>query len=301
MQSFRAGFPDSIIEQYLQTLSPLATGLKPALRPLSGIRVCLFDIYGTLLISGSGDVGSADADQKEHCLRQAFADEGLALHVPEGYPLSSVLYDLIQKEHAHGRSCGRPFPEVNILHVWRQLCEALCEQGALPSVPQEPQRQRLAFRYEMLANPVYPMPDAEALLAWLNQRQILTGIVSNAQFYTPLLLTYFFKKPVEELFPQGLFSWSYCLKRAKPDRALFDTLLALLKKNHDISAHECVYLGNDMLNDVWTAQRCGMRTVLFAGDSRSLRLRSDRDECRGLHPDGIIQKLTDFKAIVKGG
>jgi len=31
-----------------------------------------------------------------------------------------------------------------------------------------------------------------------------------------------------------------------------------------------LYVGNDMLNDIWTATEAGCRTVLFAGDQRSL-------------------------------
>ena len=40
-------------------LSPLPTGVKASGEPLDGIKGVVFDIYGTLLISGSGDVGTA--------------------------------------------------------------------------------------------------------------------------------------------------------------------------------------------------------------------------------------------------
>ena len=55
--------------------------------------------------------------------------------------------------------------------------------------------------------------------------------------------------------------------------------------NIGLRAEDILYVGNDMLNDVWAANRCGFLTALFAGDQRSLRLREDDDQIRGIKPD----------------
>jgi putative hydrolase of the HAD superfamily len=41
-----------------------------------------------------------------------------------------------------------------------------------------------------------------------------------------------------------------------------------------------------------------MKTVLFAGDQRSLRLREDRTEVAGLIPDAIITELRQLPGII---
>ena len=55
--------------------------------------------------------------------------------------------------------------------------------------------------------------------------------------------------------------------------------------------HYILYLGNDMLNDIWAAAQVGFRTALFAGDARSLRLREDREEIGDISPNAVITEL----------
>jgi len=58
-----------------------------------------------------------------------------------------------------------------------------------------------------------------------------------------------------------------------------------------ISAHSVLYIGNDMLNDIYPAKKAGFRTALFAGDARSLRLRENDPKCKDLSADIIITDL----------
>ena len=55
---------------------PIDTGVEPKLGNLNAQAV-IFDIYGTLLISGSGDVGPASAEQSQQALREALSASGL--------------------------------------------------------------------------------------------------------------------------------------------------------------------------------------------------------------------------------
>ena len=57
-------------------------------------------------------------------------------------------------------------------------------------------------------------------------------------------------------------------------------------------------VGNDLLNDIAAAARCGCRTALFAGDTRSLRLRTDNLECARLKPDCVISDLQQLKTVL---
>jgi putative hydrolase of the HAD superfamily len=80
---------------------------------------------------------------------------------------------------------------------------------------------------------------------------------------------------------------------AKPGPGLFARAAEVLA-GRGIRPEQCLYVGNDMLKDVWAAGAAGFRTVLFAGDGRSLRLREGEKRVRGLRPSRIIRRLTEL-------
>jgi putative hydrolase of the HAD superfamily len=164
--------------------------------------------------------------------------------------------------------------------------------------------ERLAAEYECRVNPVWPMPAALQTIDTLRSRGIRLGIVSNAQFYTPLSIEALFGKSLEELgFEKELCVFSYKALRAKPSVKLFQRVAAkptgedgALESQQDWS--KTLYVGNDMLNDIWTASQLGCRTCLFTGDQRSLRLREDDKCCKHLEPDTIVDHLHQITEIV---
>ena len=50
---------DQLIADYLAPMSPLPTSITPGGGLVEKIQCVLFDIYGTLFISGSGDISAA--------------------------------------------------------------------------------------------------------------------------------------------------------------------------------------------------------------------------------------------------
>jgi len=275
------------IREQSRPLDPLPAGVPPDLHPIDGVETVLFDIYGTLLVSGSGEVGTASATDTPEALTQALIAAGYSgdctaagRHGPE------LLKAEIARSHAAARAGGAEFPEVDILQIWEKVIGTLSAMKILEPDDDEPRRMRLAVEYEVLVNPVWPMPGAEETIASLRARGFRLGIVSNAQFYTPLTITALFGKTVEELgFDPSLCVWSCEELRAKPETALFRKLTPR------IDLARSLYVGNDMLNDIWTASQTGCRTILFAGDRRSLRLREQDPRCHALKPDGVIDDL----------
>jgi putative hydrolase of the HAD superfamily len=123
------------------------------------------------------------------------------------------------------------------------------------------------------------MPGAAETIGKLKDSGVVLGIISNAQFFSPLLFNAFFgKDPAEMGFDPRLLIWSFEEAEAKPSARLFEKALARLKVL-GIKADEAVYTGNDIKNDIIPAAAAGFKTVLFAGDRRSLRLR-DMDPLR---------------------
>jgi len=145
------------------------------------------------------------------------------------------------------------------------------------------------------------MPGALTCIRELLQRGFELGIVSNAQFYTPLLFKALWDAdPVGLGFTENLIAYSYLHGRAKPDPELFRIVLDQVRaKGYQVD--ECLYVGNDMLNDVFGAKNVGMRTALFAGDRKSLRLREDNPLCKDLLPDLVVDSLADLPRCIPKG
>jgi putative hydrolase of the HAD superfamily len=145
------------------------------------------------------------------------------------------------------------------------------------------------------------MEGARKTLETLRKRGFRLGLISNAQFYTPLLFEAFFGASPEQLgFDPELLIYSYELGEAKPSPTLFAPALRRLAGLGQ-SAEACLYVGNDMLNDIFAAASSGFKTLLFAGDRRSLRLREENKLCENTRPTGVIRRLADIPDILGRG
>lgn len=292
---------ENIIRRNCPPLAPLPTETPPQLHRLGSVKAVLFDVYGTLFVSGSGDVGTAAATDTAEALTQALVVSGFEGDLEQaGQVGKDMLKAEILEWHKAGHDAGIDFPEVEITKVWKKIIDSLCNTDTLTTAGVELDQIRcLALEYECRVNPVFPMPGSIETIGALKERGLALGIVSNAQFYTPLLFPAFFEQTVEQCgFDPECCIWSFKELKAKPSTALFPKAKKFLKKNHGIELEETVYVGNDMLNDIYCAKQAGCKTVLFAGDQRSLRLRENDERCLAIQPDAVITSLSQLLEII---
>lgn len=279
-------------------MEPIPTERAPRLAPLKGLRAVLFDVYGTLLLSGSGEVGT-QAGPNGAAMVEALSEFGLRLRC-SGDEAVALLFETIRAGHARRRQAeGIKYPELQIADVWRETLDELARRGCIEPAP-EPALDvaRLAVEYEARANPCWPMPGVEACLESLRAKGLLLGIVSNAQFYTPELFPALLGREAETLgFDPALTFYSYRRGAAKPGMVLF-TAAAEALGARGIAPGEVLYVGNDLLNDIRPAARQGFQTALLAADARSLRLREDEPLCRGVEPDVVLTALDQLDRCV---
>ncbi len=282
------------IEALSTPLLPQTTGVTPRLPRLEGIRALVFDIYGTLLISASGDIGLGGDRNETQAFAAALESTGLkpmsSEQIEQGPPL---LKEVIQEQHREQRAKGVEYPEVDIVAVWNQVLERLELNLNAEAL------QRLAVEYECRVNPVWPMPGLAQLLSGLGETDMRMGIVSNAQFCTPLMIQALLGKHPDELgFTPEYCVWSYRLLEAKPSTRLYEQCLRALAEREGIAPREVLYVGNDQLKDIWPASTSGCRTALFAGDARSLRLRENDERCNGVTPDAVLTELSQLGELL---
>jgi len=230
---------------------------------IPGIRAVLFDVYNTMLACAF-DGTRADG--------RAFAEACAAMELaaaPEAAPRSAELLRAgIEDEHRECRARGIAFPEIDIRAVWRGVLARLHAEGLFPRLPDEGGIARLAIEYECRVNPAWPVPGLAELLEDLAGRGIRLGIVSNAQFYTPLALEALLGgSRVRGCFDPALCVWSYRLKEAKPSPRLAGAALDALGTAYGITPGETVVAGNNPEKDILPAAALGCAAVLCTADA----------------------------------
>lgn len=287
----------------LDPLQPIPTGVKSHYQKDGTIKAVIFDIYGTLLISSSGDIDQAEITDKN--LEQALNASGIKPTDGLQNVLDHILKDLqytIRVCHEAARHNKVPYPEIDILSIWKIVLIHARRKGLI-RFDDDADIMLMTCVFEFLSNKVYPMPGLKETISGLKKIRIPLGIVSNAQFYTPVLLNYFLhnnivlKEKVKD-FDKDLTVFSYKFGKGKPDFSLYEELIPSLKWKYGIIPSEVLFIGNDMLKDIWASKKAGFKTVLYAGDKRSLRMREDDDRTKGLQPDYIIDHLEQVLKIV---
>jgi putative hydrolase of the HAD superfamily len=276
----------ALIKKYLHPLAPLPTSLSPRGELRQGIHCILFDIYGTLFISGSGDISlDHQTSPPDEQIKQLLARYAISQSPRR---ILEKLHERIETRHGVLRNRGVDYPEVVIERIWRQVLKI--EDSSII--------KQFAVEFELITNPVAPMPNLGSMLSVCRQKGLLLGIISNAQFYTAFLFKWFLNSQIEDLgFDPGLLFYSYQYEVAKPSPTLFKIAAEKLHLK-GIEPAAVLFVGNDMLKDIYPANAVGFQTALFAGDRRSLRLRTDNSLCVDLKPQLVLTDLGQLSQYV---
>lgn len=281
-------------------MEPVSAGEKPVLQNLKGIAYVIFDFYGTLFISGVGDIGIDDGKRDTDVLLEALHSCGFSADhnaAERGYQLYETE---VQREQERLKRSGIAFPEPVIESVWLNVLGSMKKKGILSGELSIETARLFSVEFEVRMNPVWPMPGLKQALHDIHSKGINLGIISNSQFYTPIAFESLVGETLENLgFTQDLLHWSYKEKRKKPSLEFYKLFLNRLSSKYTHSTPESVlFIGNDMLKDIWPAATLGMKTALFAGDNRSLKWRKNEARCRDLKPDLVITELSQISGCL---
>jgi putative hydrolase of the HAD superfamily len=237
---------------------------------MSDAKVIFWDVYGTLVAARRGDLDSLLERAGE--LRTAFERtiQNFGLNAPP-----ARLHDLfvrgIQAEREARAAEGVAYPEVRIDEIWFKLLEKFHpERPVTISLARE-----VALFFERQANPKQFHTRAFDVLTTLKKRGFRQGIISNAQFYTPIELSELLReeskgaiRTYESIFDPPLVLFSYELGVAKPNPTAFHRAVEVLTRDN-IMPDDCVFVGNLLTNDIAPAHHIGFRTVLYSPEAVS--------------------------------
>jgi putative hydrolase of the HAD superfamily len=230
----------------LKELRPIETDLAPKYNRDTDIKAVVFDIYGTLLVSSSGDIDQAVIS--ENHLKVALDASNISIIDKRNNALEHILHDFeytIKICHNEARKNNVPYPEIDILSIW-EIVLLHARRKKLIQFNGDANIMLMTCIFEFLSNKVYPMPAMQQTILELYKREYPLGIVSNAQFYTPVVMNYFLNKTVglnEDIlhFDPELTVYSYRLGIGKPDTGLFRDLVPILKSKYKISARASAF------------------------------------------------------------
>lgn len=261
------------------------SGLKPRLKNINGIKAILIDIYGTFITSPVDGLLSLGEDR---AFRKTIKEFGLNVNHKK---LKELYYDGITKEQEKKAKEGIRHPEVLIENVWADILKSINAKGV--------NKFKIAYFFDWNSDRNKLYPGAFETLKSLKQEGIRLGIVSNAQFYTTINLTLILRKASggkiknwKEFFDPRLCAFSHKQGFSKPNKRIFAKHKKIFKPS------EMVMIGNDLMKDIGTAKKVGLKTVLFAGDGKSLRLRKRDPLVKGLKPDAVITNWKQLLTVV---
>jgi putative hydrolase of the HAD superfamily len=271
---------EELIRRYSKPLATVPTTCTRKEKPGFRARAVLFDIYGTLFISKAGDIGVAKQEAEKSMKEIAALFHRYGVKEAARLVLEKF-FDEIKDEKERLRKGGVEYPEVVIEGIWKKVLK----------IDDSEEVRHLAIEYELIVNPVYPMPNLKEMLSGCRKKHVLMGIISNAQFYTPSLFSALLDGTLGNLgFKNELLFFSYRLGYGKPSIDLFETAARELERE-GVLREQALYVGNDMRKDICPAKEAGFQTALFAGDARSLNLRENDAECKDVVPDIVITDL----------
>lgn len=282
-------------------MQPEETQTEPRLKELEGIRGIIYDFYGTLFISGVGDIGVDDAHPDSQLFLNALKNSGIQITDKRAGTAGYKIYnEIVRQEIEKMKTEENPFPEPDIRMVWEQVLDRMLKEELIQIPLKSYPSEQVSVEFEARMNAVWPMPEALETIGYFKEKRLLQGIISNSQFYTPVAFEALAGKTLEELgFHPDLLHWSYEEGMKKPGLPFYKRFLIKLDKvNPAIQPGEILYIGNDMLKDVYPAVVTGFKTALFAGDRRSLKWREDDPRCANIEPDLVITSFLQLKKCI---
>jgi FMN phosphatase YigB (HAD superfamily) len=264
---FRFIDPERILAPFLRpgAFHFLLSAPAPIGRRPDRFRAVIFDVYGTLLIAPPGSVRPDPA--VDDVLRQIITRFG---HTPPPSP-TTALTEAVARHHQAARV---DHPEVDLRVLWREVL----------NLPPDHDATALIIATEDARLPTRLMPGAQEAVSHLAAAGVPLGLLSNAQCHTLHSLG-----GIADLFDAGLTVLSYQHGIAKPSPELFAVLTKRLAAP-GIAPKDCLFIGNDPLQDIAPAAAAGYQTALFAGHPDSFR-------AGDATPDFILRTWAELRDI----
>jgi FMN phosphatase YigB (HAD superfamily) len=286
---------------------------RPHLVRLPQVRCVLWNVYGTLLAIGGGELLF---EHPQKFIMDVALDKTIqefkmwaSMSRKPGQPAEymRVIYDqvLLEQRGISGPG-GEKYPEVCADRVWEAILKKLLQKdyrwdagffGALNELA-----RKVAYFFHASLQGTACYPGAAEALAALAERGVTQGLAADGQCFTEVQL----RRGLEAQRPGAdLDAWldpelrvlSCEVRGRKPSERLFRQALEVLA-GRGVASGEVLHVGSRVAQDIVPARRLGMKTALFAGDRASLQATAEQLKEPASRPDVLLTELPQIADVV---
>jgi len=239
------------------------------------IKAILFDVNGTLI-----DIDTDEANEEIYRgISHVLTYQGISMH---RWEVRDEYYRIME---AQRKASQEKYPEFNVVDLFRQLL------NRRPSAPRTIALGKLEWLPVFLAeayrglsrNRLQLYPGVLDVLNDLRRRYKLAAI-SDAQ--STWCLPEMRAVGIDGYFAPIIVSGDFGYR--KPDPRLFAAALTALR----VAPENVLFVGNDMLRDVYGAGQLGIKTVFFSSNQ-------GRKQAEGVKPDYVIYQFPEMRQAVE--
>jgi len=286
--------------------------LKEKLTKLPGTKLILVDLYGTVFVANQHSKSKQFKRLRLKGFRETIKEFGLKHCLKKlnsrkrpAILLEEMFFTEILKEHERKRAKGAISPEVRAEKIWERLLKKLFKQCGKPLPKNLPLiALKASYLSSWIREPCAIYKGFLKTVLQLKKKGIKAGIASNSQLYSKISLDLGLRensrgmmRKWQQLFEPGFSAFSFEIGESKPSKKLFEKILKNAKKQ-GIKRNEIAFIGNDLYKDIAVGKEQGFKTILFAGDTKSLRLRKGDKGVKGTKPDAIITEWRQLLEVV---
>lgn len=288
----------------------------PYSKPLPGIKAVSWSVYGTLLSTFDGtfifEPPAAQEVRLEVALEKTIHEFNMwnSMVRRPGKPSEYMMLqykDVISTMQMSGRQKKGDLTEVDAIMVWGTLVGRLLQKeytfdediyGSFGELC-----EKVAFFFHSSLQGVTGTPNALDMLKFIPASGRLQGILADGQSFTLLQLLRGLRGqgkllPLKSMFSPHLVTLSHQEGMRKPSRSLFELSVARYGQA-GIQPDEILHVGSRMADDLAPAKLAGMKTVLYAGDKRSLQANQQQMKDPTTKPDRLITDLLQLRNILE--
>jgi FMN phosphatase YigB (HAD superfamily) len=312
------------LEQYAAYLDtralhwPAAPEPEPAkarrhLVRLPGVRLVLWNVYGTLLSIAGGEIWfnhpqpfamnvALDKTVQEFKMWSA-----MTRRPGEPAEYLAILYEQVLLKQKMAAGGGRErLPEVSSERLWEALIKILFQKdyrfdasffGSLNEFA-----HKVAFFFHSCLQGTAAYPGAADALLRLKSRGLTQGLLTDAQAFTPLQLQRSLAAQVpgirlDDVLDDNVRFLSCEMQGRKPSDRISRKVQAALQEQ-GFAPEEVLHIGNSVTRDLAPARRLGFRTALFAGDKASLQATPEQLKEPAGRPDVLLTDLSQLADVI---
>jgi FMN phosphatase YigB (HAD superfamily) len=284
----------------------IAVDATPFIDPIDGVRIVLWDVYGTLLRTTGGSFCPIPDPQTplEIALEKTIHEFNMwhSMYRKPGPPWQSMIHQYTEYHQRLSMAATRrngDLTDADLVDIWEAIISRLFDKGYTYDVgfygDLRPFSEKVAYFFHSNLQGVEARPGAVQAMQDLHAIEVRQGLLADGQSFTftQLLraLTQQGTLPrLADMFHPNAVLFSHELGIRKPSRSLFELAVERLRVA-GFRPEEVLHVSCRLKTDLVPAKAVGMKTALLAAEASGLEAPLTLLRDRATRPDRLLTDL----------